>query len=157
MIVVSDTSCISNLLTIGHADLLRRLFGEVLIPPAVKRELLRFHAALPAFLQVAIPQDQARLTRLSRDLDQGESEAICLACEVKAERLLIDEKAGRLAALREGLSIIGLIGVLIAAKNNGHLASVAEVISRLEAEAGFRLGPEVKLAALQAAGESSAP
>ena len=43
MIVVSDTSCISNLLSVGQASLLPRLFGEVPIPPAVERELLRLH------------------------------------------------------------------------------------------------------------------
>jgi len=36
MIVVSDTSPVTALLTGGHAELLRQLFGEVVIPPAVK-------------------------------------------------------------------------------------------------------------------------
>ena len=59
MIVVSDTSCISNLLTVGEASLLPHLFGEVLIPPAVERELRRFHSDLPEFLKCRTPKDQS--------------------------------------------------------------------------------------------------
>src|SRR5512139_365238 len=103
MLVVSDTSCVSNLLTVGQASLLPRLFGEVLIPPAVERELRRFHSDLPEFLKRVTPIDQARVSRLRQELDEGEAEAICLACQVRADRLLIDESVGRAVALREGL------------------------------------------------------
>ena len=47
MIVVSDTSPITALLTIGAAELLAQLFGEVVIPAAVRDELLRSHLLLP--------------------------------------------------------------------------------------------------------------
>jgi predicted nucleic acid-binding protein len=47
MIVVSDTTAVSNLLTVGRADLLVSLFQRVLIPPAVWAELLVFHSDLP--------------------------------------------------------------------------------------------------------------
>ena len=50
MIVVADTSAISNLLTIGREGLLRQVFGQVIIPSAVEVELRRWHAVLPAFL-----------------------------------------------------------------------------------------------------------
>jgi predicted nucleic acid-binding protein len=154
MIVVSDTSCVSNLLTIGKADLLAKLFGEVIIPPAVDCELRRFHSTIPAFLKVVGPTRGELLARLSRELDAGEAEAICVACELKADRLLIDEKAGRNVALREGLAIIGIVGALLAAKQKGLLPSLAELLARLEIEAGFRLSQSVKAAALKAAGES---
>jgi predicted nucleic acid-binding protein len=39
MIVVSDTSPISNLLQIGDLDLLRQLFQEIIIPQDVFDEL----------------------------------------------------------------------------------------------------------------------
>jgi len=53
MIVVSDTSSISALLRIGHADLLQRLYGEVLIPEAVRDELLVFFSIVPNFFIAA--------------------------------------------------------------------------------------------------------
>jgi predicted nucleic acid-binding protein len=55
MIVVSDTSAISNLLAIGLEGILHDLFGEVLIPPAVELELMRWHSELPTFLSVVVP------------------------------------------------------------------------------------------------------
>jgi predicted nucleic acid-binding protein len=54
MIVISDTSCISNLLTIGYDDLLRQIFGDVIIPPAVKADLLRFHDKIPVVFGRAV-------------------------------------------------------------------------------------------------------
>ena len=74
MIVVSDTSCITNLITIDAADLLSRLFGEVIIPPAVDRELRRTHATVPAFIQIRVPGNRAFIENLARQLDQGEAE-----------------------------------------------------------------------------------
>jgi len=50
VIVVSDTSPLSALITIGRADLLVTLFGKVYMPPAVEFELRQFHASLPPFL-----------------------------------------------------------------------------------------------------------
>jgi predicted nucleic acid-binding protein len=94
MIVVSDTSCISNLLTVGHAHLLADLFGEVIVPPAVENELRRFHTVLPGFLKLVVPRDLEMLSRLKLEIDSGEAEAICVASELQAERLLIDEKVG---------------------------------------------------------------
>ena len=153
MIVVSDTSCLSNLLSIGQESLLPSLFGGVLVPPAVERELLRFHPRLPDFLKCVVPADQRRLARLLRELDPGEAEAIALACEIKADRLLIDETLGRAVALREGLAIIGLVGVLLSAKRNGLLPSVGPLLQQLEDQAGFRLSQSLKDDALRAAGE----
>lgn len=155
MIVVSDTSCVSNLLSIGHVSLLPRLFGEVLIPPAVERELVRFHTHLPDFLKPVAPSDRDRVLRLRDELDEGEAEAICLACEMKAGRLLIDERVGRAVALREGLAIIGIVGVLVTGKRTGLFASIGPVLEQLENEAGFRLSQPLKLEALRSVGELS--
>ena len=155
MIVVSDTSCISNLLTVQHAHLLHLLFGEVIIPPAVEIELQRFHPDLPAFLKQASPQNTPLLSKLALELGAGEAEAICLACELKADRLLIDEKHGRKVALREGLAIIGIVGVLVTAKQKGFLLSIRALLDRLETEAGFRLSQAVRSSVLQAVGEAT--
>jgi predicted nucleic acid-binding protein len=85
---------------VEQVSLLPRLFGEVLIPPAVERELRRFHADLPDFLRVPASTEHQRLSRLLQDVDLGEAEAICLACERKDDRLLIDDSVGCADTLR---------------------------------------------------------
>lgn len=156
MIVVSDTSCISNLITVGKVILLEQLFSEVIIPPAVHAELVRHHPTLPAFLKLVVPRNSAMVRRLSQELDPGEAEAISLACELRADRLLIDEKDGRTVALREGVTIIGVVGVLVAAKNAGLLTSIGATLEDLDKQAGFRLSRQVRDAALRSVGEGHA-
>ena len=52
MIVVSDTSPLTALLTVGQAELLTKLFHEVIIPPAVETELRRSHPTLPDWFPI---------------------------------------------------------------------------------------------------------
>lgn len=99
MIVVSDTSSITALITIQQIDLLRQLYGEVKIPPAVAEELLAYHTELPSSIQTVPVSDIPLLSELNRQLDRGEAEAIVLAKELHADLLLIDEALGREAAV----------------------------------------------------------
>ncbi len=99
MIVVSNTSPIFYLSTIGQLDLLRQLYDEIMIPTAVFNEITNVGntdasaAVVPtlSWFQTRSAADQAFVNTLRADLDPGEAEAIALAVELKAERLLIDE------------------------------------------------------------------
>jgi predicted nucleic acid-binding protein len=153
MIVVSDTSSISALLRIGHADLLQRLYGEVLIPEAVRDELLVFFPTVPEFLHCRHVSDAGEVKRLCGELDLGEAEAIALAREMRADVLLIDELGGRRIAKREGIPIIGLMGVLANAKIEGLVVSIRPLIEKLENEADFRFSTELKQDTLRLANE----
>ena len=153
MIVVSDTSPITSLLQAGQAELLHALFDEVLMPPAVEAELLRFHSELPEWLIARPIVGQQQADVLSQLLDRGEAEAIVLAEECHADYLLIDERRGRQQAEARGLTAIGLLGVLLLAKRTGQLASVSGLIDRLEIQAGFFVSERVKSIVLRAAGE----
>jgi predicted nucleic acid-binding protein len=152
MIVVSDTSPISNLLQIGRIELLLDLFGRVIIPPPVAHELQVEHGSLPTFLQVIRPTNAREVRRLTGLLDSGEAEAIVVAGELHADRLLIDEKAGRRVAQESGLRIIGLAGILLLAKQRGLIAQVREPLRQLVVS-GFYLDEEIQHQVLQAAGE----
>jgi predicted nucleic acid-binding protein len=116
MLVVSDTPPLSGLLAVGKADLFSQLFGDVVIPEEVQRELLRGHSSIPDWLRVEAVKNSADSTRLSQMVDNGEAEAITLAKELHADRLLIDERKGRRLAIQEGVQVIGLLGVVIFAK-----------------------------------------
>lgn len=152
MIVVSDTSPVSNLIQIGLARLLADLFGRVIIPPVVAGELRAEHDSLPAFLEVVEPANAGAVVRLSGLLDAGEAEAIIVAQELHADRLLIGEKAGRQVAQGAGLSIIGLAGILLLAKRRGLLPRVSEPLRQLVA-AEFYLDESIQREILHLAGE----
>src|SRR5437870_13269299 len=113
MIVVSDTSPITALLTVGVENILTQLFTEVVIPSAVRNELLRSHSPLPSWLRVEAVQNVAQAKHYARTVDIGEAEAIELALELRADRLLIDERKGRRLASQEGILVIGLLGVVL--------------------------------------------
>ena len=153
MIVVSDTSPLTALLTVGEAELLPKLFHEVIIPEAVRAELLRSHPLLPAWLRVAGVKDTARAGRYAQIVDSGEAEAIELARELRADRLLIDERKGRRLAVAEGVAVIGLVGVVLLAKRRKFIPSARALLQQLENEAGMYLSEEIKKAALVTVGE----
>lgn len=146
MVVVADTSPINYLLLIGQIDLLKQLYARILIPPAVLAELKHDLAPKPvqnwardkpSWLQVLSPKNNLLLA----ELDLGECEAIALATEVGADVLLIDEQAGRQAALGRGLKVAGTLSVLDEADQAG-LIVFDDVIGQLR-KATFRVSESV--------------
>lgn len=153
MIVVSDTSALTSLLQIGQVELLASVYSEVFIPEAVRDELLKEHPAIPSLVHCRRVAHQDEVRRLLQELDAGEAEAIVLAKELKADDLLMDETLGRRIAMREGLHVIGLMGVLLEAKGQGLIASVSKLTEELELKARFRVSTPVKEIIFRAAGE----
>ena len=153
MIVVSDTTAISNMLTVGRAELLPQLFRRVLAPPAVFAELLAWHDALPAWLEVTTVSDTARVIRYRQLVHAGEAEAIALALEVRPDWLLLDDSDGRRLAKAEGVPVLGLMGVLLMAKERGLLSEVRSLMDRLRDETGFFLSGRIREEILKLAGE----
>ena len=163
MVVVSNTSPLVNLAAIGQGELLGVLYGQVIIPPAVEMEFAtlrqreaRFASAvLPACVRVRSLSPGAVLhrTTLALLLDNGEAEALALAVDLRADLILVDERAGNRIARRLNLRPQGLIAVLLEAKAFGHLSAIAPLLDRLEHEARFWLGRQIRTQILQAAGE----
>ncbi len=132
MLIVSDTTPIISLMKIGQLELLKRIFGAVVIPEAVHDELVRNssyvdEAALIAkcgFLEVRHVAERRTVAELLRKerLDEGESEAIILAKEHNADVLLMDEKRGRRVAKKFNIKITGTVGVLLYAYDEGLLS-----------------------------------
>lgn len=161
MIVVSDTSPLSNLLIIGRLELLRDLYGAVLIPPAVAEEFRAGEQkavqqgvlALPPWIEVRQVKDRSTVSDLLRRLDLGEAEAIVLASEAGADLLLIDERRGQEVAAKNGVRTVGLLGSLIAAKHKGLIKAVRPLVDDLIALAGFWIGSDLYEEVRKAAGE----
>ena len=131
-VVVSDTSAVSNLLSIGRVELLRQVFGNVLIPPAVESELAVTHDQLPSFIELHAIDSSIQVAGFE-ELDPGEVEAIHLAIEIDADALIIDDKAGRIAATSKGINCLGILGVLVTAKELGYLNAIAPILDELKA------------------------
>jgi predicted nucleic acid-binding protein len=161
MIVVSNTSPIINLAAVGQLALLPQLYGEVIIPPAVYDEVVISGAGQPgameigeaAWAKVRPISNQALATALRMELDDGEAEAIALAVEMKADLLLIDERKGRRVAEKLNCRLIGLLGVLIEARQHNLLTAVKPVLDELLEKAGFRVSRALYERVLQVVGE----
>jgi predicted nucleic acid-binding protein len=153
MIVVSDTSPLTALLTVGAQDLLPTLFSDVVIPVAVQKELLKTHVTLPEWLRVVPVKDSEQADKYSLVVDAGEAEAIELARETHADWLLIDERKGRKLANEQGVPVIGLVGVVLLARRKALIPSARDLIQRLELEAGIYLSESIREAALKTVGE----
>jgi predicted nucleic acid-binding protein len=124
MLVVADSSPLIVLITIGHIDVLHKLFGQVIVPPEVAAELLHsnrsqdvrdFMSFHPTWL---IERAPAAIEPIP-SLHAGELAAISLARELKADLLLIDEVLGRKAAAERLIPFTGTIGVLEFAADEG--------------------------------------
>ncbi|MGI0488442.1 DUF3368 domain-containing protein [Pantanalinema rosaneae CENA516] len=114
MIVVSDTSPITNLAAIGELDLLQGLYTCIVIPAAVYDEMVNVGKPVPGAMEVqTLPwietqtvTDQQQVFTIQKsqeNIDFGEAEAISLALELKADLLLMDERRGRIVATSYGL------------------------------------------------------
>ncbi len=153
MIVVSDTTAITTLFKAGRDGLLAELFGEVLVPNAVFLELLRSHPVLPAYLRRVEIVDSAEADALGARLGRGESEAIVLATELKADFLLIDERRGRRIAREHHLRIIGLLGIVLLARGRGLITAVRPLLLELQSKGGAYFTPELVEATCRSVGE----
>jgi len=118
-IVVADTGPLRYLILIGRIDILPRLFGAVAVPATVAGELRHSGAPVAVRAWAASPppwlevhDDPAELASLQQ-LDPGERAAIALAHELGAGLLLLDDRAGALAARGHGFRVTGTVGVLI--------------------------------------------
>jgi len=110
--IISDSTTLIVLFDLNRLDLLSNIFTRIIIPDAVYKEIsVKSSIILPSFMKVQKVKECEVLELLKNLLDLGESEAIALALELKLP-LIIDEKKGRKIALREGIKIIGLLGIV---------------------------------------------
>jgi len=161
--VVSDTSPILVLAHLGLIDLLRTFYGQVLVPPAVDLELKNPPSRCTAvdvvvfpFIQVQSPRDQNVVQQFLRTLQRGESEALALALEVRAN-ILLDEARGRRIAKQVGVRPTGVLAILVEAKLRSLLPAVGPLMDRLVNEINFFISPSLRATVLQLAGEISVP
>jgi len=156
--VITNNTPLIALWVLGRLDLLRDLFGEVLIPQAVYNEFLAFDNSER---QIALDNSPwIRLVLLTNThrilaytgLDQGEAEVLALAEELNSRLVIIDERRGRRYAKRLGFALTGTLGLLVLAKQVGLIPLVAPLIETLK-DSGLHLESSLVHKVLEMAGE----
>jgi predicted nucleic acid-binding protein len=162
--VVSDSSPLNYLALLSDFDLLRQIYGTLVIPPAVYREVVErgaiypvgkaVTAALGEWISVAEAPDAAQIIslRLEHRLDAGESEAILVAEALGKAALLMDEQRGVRCARLRGITVIRTPLIYADAKILGLIGSVREKLDELRSQ-GFRLSDRHYELILQELGE----
>jgi predicted nucleic acid-binding protein len=155
-VVVADATPLHYLILAEAVHVLPRLFERIHVPAEVRGELI--HEATPAVVRTwmqkppewlevlaapAIPAEDHAL----QALDSGERTAIALAESIRAELLLIDDRAGAILAQRRGLAVTGTLGVLDLASQLGFV-QLQDVFVRLQ-KTNFRYPPSLLEALLE--------
>jgi len=148
MIVIADTTPLNYLVLIDRDQVLPQLYGRVLIPVAVWQEFQRPETPQPVRAWIAQPPAWLQIRPVERtpslaieNLGAGECEAIALAEELHADRLIMDDRAARRIATQRHLIVIGTLGVLTEAADRG-LIDFSDTIARLR-QTSFYVSPEV--------------
>lgn len=161
MKIVSNTGPLIALAKIKQISLLKDIAEAVFIPPIVHRELLgkvgdesqEIDYALSGFIRVTEPGLLAPATELAiAALDEGERQAIGLASTVAGDILLLDDRAGRAVAKKLNIPTMGLVALLLLAKERGLVANIGQLIEELRNK-GYWLSDEVIEVAKRLAGE----
>jgi len=161
--IVSNATPLIYLTKIGKLELLKKSFGEVLIPEEVKIEVVDKGKALGEMdayiIENAVNEGWLKVQRvdlleLPIKLDPGEAAAISLAKKLKINEVLVDEVPARTATRLLGLTPRGTLFVLLKGlkKKELDLDEFLELLSQL-IQHGFRLKEEVYLEAVKRARE----
>jgi predicted nucleic acid-binding protein len=147
-VVVADAGPLHYLVLIGQIDLLPRLFAAVTVPTVVRDELL--HPNTPRTVRLWATNPPTWLTvatapahheQALQRLDAGESAAIALALALRADLMLMDDRAAVAVVRTKGLAVVGTIGVLDLAGRR-KLIDIGDAVARLKAT-NFRYRPSL--------------
>lgn len=147
--IISDTSSIILLEKIGELELLKKLFGEIIITDEIAAE---YGKPLPAWFKILNAKNKDYKKILTVTVDTGEASAIALAVELKDCLLIIDDLRGRKLAQKLGIHLTGVLEILADAKSAKHIQFVKPLLEKIKAT-NFRISEELEEKILKKAGE----
>ena len=153
--IISNTSPLICLHRLRRLEVLPLLFGKIVVPFQVDQELDRGRARgrdVPDLRQPWIEIRNAAAHHDYAELGPGESGALDLARTLPDALIILDDGAARAWATRLGIRCVGTVGILIEAKQHGHVERVTAELDRLS-KLGFRMGPALRQRALLECGE----
>ena len=158
-VIVNSTPIIS-LCHIGKLGLLKQLYGEVLIPEAVYREIsakqnsvarIELDKSLDWIRVCKIENEMAKLFYKSQ-LHDGEVEVMILGKEEEATLLIIDDKNAKRYAKYLTFNVTGTLGVLLKAKKEGYIDLIKPLLCKMVSE-GIFIDTRIQDFCLKQAGE----
>ena len=137
--VVVNTTPLIALSHVGQFSILKELYGEIIIPEAVYREVSvksdsickRMVDSSLDWIRVEKIQNQMAKAMYKTQLHEGEVEVMILSKEIGADVVIIDDANAKKHAKYLGLPVTGTLGVLIKAKQTGHIEALKPILHQM--------------------------
>ena len=137
--VVVNTTPLIALSHVGQLDILKKLYGEIIIPKAVYRELSAKTESICKkavdrsleWIRVENIKNQMAKTMYKTQLHDGEVEVMILSKEIAADVVIIDDANAKKHAKYLGLPVTGTLGVLIKAKREGLINELKPILYQM--------------------------
>jgi|JFJP01.1.fsa_nt_gi hypothetical protein len=157
MIVFSNTTPLIALSAIEQLDLLPQLFHEIYVVETVVVECAKGgRIIVPDLTKLewlhCVENKYCTHNPMLIALDDGEKHTIEAALAHQANYTIIDEKLGRTIAEYLGLKIIGTLGVLLKAKQQGLISSFITCVQEMQ-QCGLRYNQQLVTRLALKAGE----
>lgn len=148
-LIICDTSSLILFDKINKLDLLSLCYQKIYVTPEIVAE---FGNVLPGWIEVKKVTNHSLQQTLIQILGSGESSAIALCFEIPNALVVIDDLKARKIARSLNLKITGSLGILIKAKEKGHIHQLKPVLQEIE-QTDFRISKNVIKKILKLVGE----
>lgn len=135
MLLIADTSPIISLILLNQLNLIQLMFKEYYLPVAVWQELTSHQEKANFRTELKILKPKVKKIKNQYinfpGLDAGETEAIILYQETKADALLIDDRKARGIAEMFEIKCFGTLSILVTAKKKGYIKNLRPLFLQL--------------------------
>jgi len=134
--IISNSTPLIILSKIGELEILKNLYGEIIIPRAVFEEVTIKSDAIKnlSWIKILEVQDKSNRKIYQAKLHDGEVEVMMLAKEISADLLIIDDNAAKKFAKFLGFTVTVTLGVLLKAKSEKIISEVRQILEKMLAE-----------------------
>ena len=137
--VIVNTTPLIALSHVRQLDILRKMYGEILIPQAVYQELSEKQKSVCKkqvdnsldWIHIEKIRNEMAKSMYKTQLHDGEVEVMILAKEKSADIVIIDDANAKKHAKYLGLPVTGTLGVLIKAKKLGYIYELKPIIQEM--------------------------
>jgi predicted nucleic acid-binding protein len=148
--IISNTSCLIIFDNINSLDILQKLYQHIYLTEEVAEE---YGKPLESWMNIITVKDKNYLRILNTTVDLGEASTIALALQMTEDNVMIlDDLKARKLAKQLQLKFTGLLGILLKAKQQKIINSVAEILTQLK-NVNFRVSEKLEKEVLKLAGE----